>query len=237
MRPERRPFVALLALVSLAPACATAPAVPAVPATPTASPRQRYVTALQHRLEGNSKAYFDGLIALAHEAPDSRAGRRARAMLQGSGATALWAAGTLAAIAIPNFLKYQSRAKQSEARQQLAALATAERAHSVVSGHYCASAAACDFPPLSGTRYVYFLGPDVVAGGDLAEDREALVRHARATLSIIGLTPRLDEGGYLFVAVGNIDADADVDVWAIETDGEPVHYDDDIEGTTPSFGL
>jgi type II secretory pathway pseudopilin PulG len=43
--------------------------------------------------------------------------------------TALPCFGILAAIAIPNFLKYQQRAKQTEAKINLRAIATAEKAY------------------------------------------------------------------------------------------------------------
>ena len=43
------------------------------------SPKERYIDALNQRMAGDSKAYFDGMLALAHDEPDSRAGRRARA--------------------------------------------------------------------------------------------------------------------------------------------------------------
>ena len=44
--------------------------------------------------------------------------------------------GILAAIAIPNFIKYQHRAKESEARANLAAIAAMENAHFAEHGRY-----------------------------------------------------------------------------------------------------
>lgn len=46
-----------------------------------ATPRDRYVEAVKARAEGDNKAYYDAMVELAHEAPDTRVGRRARANL------------------------------------------------------------------------------------------------------------------------------------------------------------
>lgn len=53
----------------------------------TTDPKARYVAALNHRMEGDSQRYFDTLISLAHEHPDSRYGRKARALITSGG---LW---------------------------------------------------------------------------------------------------------------------------------------------------
>lgn len=55
-------------LLSLA-ACAGAP------------PRDRYVEAVKARAAGDNKAYYDTMVELAHDAPDTRVGRKARANL------------------------------------------------------------------------------------------------------------------------------------------------------------
>jgi len=47
--------------------------------------------------------------------------------------------GILAAIAIPNFIKFQERAKQSEARANLRAIATAERAYFATNERFVAA--------------------------------------------------------------------------------------------------
>jgi hypothetical protein len=46
-------------------------------------PQERYLRALNFRAEGDARAFYDELLALAHDTPDSRQGRRARVMLQG----------------------------------------------------------------------------------------------------------------------------------------------------------
>lgn len=49
-----------------------------------ATPRERYIRAMDAQYRGDGKAYLDELIALAHDEPNSREGRRARAILTSS---------------------------------------------------------------------------------------------------------------------------------------------------------
>lgn len=63
-----KPTIAVLCLVLLA-ACGGA------------APRDRYVEAVKARASGDNRAYYDAMVELAHEAPDTRVGRKARANL------------------------------------------------------------------------------------------------------------------------------------------------------------
>ena len=69
--------------------------------------------ALFTRNGGDSRGYFDGLIALAHASPDSREGRRARATLTNNPFNQFTTIGILAAIAIPNFIEFREKAKEA----------------------------------------------------------------------------------------------------------------------------
>ncbi len=64
--------------------------------------------------------------------------------------------GILAAIAIPNFLKYQARSKQSECQANLRAFFTAEKAYYQEKDSYSASISDVGFEPERGNRYAYF---------------------------------------------------------------------------------
>ena len=73
--------------------------------------------------------------------------------------------GILAAIAIPNFLKFQAKSKQSEAKSNLGAIFTGEVAFFGENNRYG------NFPEInwspSGTpRYHYYLGAPVLTGDD-----------------------------------------------------------------------
>jgi len=197
------------------------------------SPRDRYMTALEKRLNGDARGYFDDLLALAHEAPDSRAGRRARGMLQGGDFWTIYAAGMAAALAVPAFQKYTARAHQSEPRERLLSIHMSEQVHRSRHGSYCPDPAACGILPLTGTHYVYFVAPDQPLGGDAAgADRHLAIEVGKTTLSAMGIEPRMAGDGYLIAAVGNVDGDPDMDIWTIDEAGEPYHVSDDLRGSS-----
>lgn len=74
--------------------------------------------------------------------------------------------GILAAIAIPNFLKFQARSKQSEAKTNLKALYTAQKSFFSEKDRYSMFANEIGFAPERGNRYGY-----VVGTGGVNEDR------------------------------------------------------------------
>ena len=72
--------------------------------------------------------------------------------------------GILAAIAIPNFVKFQCRSKQSEAKANLRSLAVAEESYFAEKGEYSRDPAAIGFAPTGvKVRYDYVI---VQAGKD-----------------------------------------------------------------------
>ena len=66
--------------------------------------------------------------------------------------------GILAAIAVPNFLKFQTRARQAEAKANLTAWYTAERAYYLEENTYTESVLDVGFSPELGNRYAYRFG-------------------------------------------------------------------------------
>lgn len=67
--------------------------------------------------------------------------------------------GLMAAIAIPNFLHFQAKAKQGEAQTLLKAIFSAQKASFPTLHGYTTSIADIGFNPEWGNRYVYDLGP------------------------------------------------------------------------------
>ena len=65
--------------------------------------------------------------------------------------------GILAAIAIPNFIKFQARSKQSEAKANLKAAFTAEKAYIQEKDAYATLVNVVGFSPERNNRYAYFL--------------------------------------------------------------------------------
>jgi type IV pilus assembly protein PilA len=63
--------------------------------------------------------------------------------------------GILAALAIPNFIKYQARSKQSEAKQSLRAYFMAQRHFFSEKDEFTADFGALGFAPERGNRYAY----------------------------------------------------------------------------------
>jgi type IV pilus assembly protein PilA len=198
------------------------------PEAPKAAPTERYVAAVEKRVSGDSRGYYDEMLALAHEEPDSRAGRRARATLQG-GDVAMMAAtvGVLASIAIPNFQRYTARSKQSEAKAGLKALFTSQMAFRAEFDKFCRTFKECDWEAEPTSSYLYFTSLKDVSGGMLLPDRDATLKQARAAMRAAGITPKVDKKGFVFVAVGNIDADEDLDIWTIDNDNNLLNIVDD----------
>jgi len=65
--------------------------------------------------------------------------------------------GVLAAIAIPNFIKFQARSKQSEAKANLKAIYTAQKAYFAENDKYSKEVGKIGFAPERGNRYAYRL--------------------------------------------------------------------------------
>ncbi|ATB27990.1 prepilin-type N-terminal cleavage/methylation domain-containing protein [Melittangium boletus] len=66
--------------------------------------------------------------------------------------------GILAAIAIPNFIKFQARSKQGEAKANLKAWFTSQRAFLQEKDRYVEDIKTLGFSPERGNRYAYYFG-------------------------------------------------------------------------------
>lgn len=71
--------------------------------------------------------------------------------------------GILAAIAVPNFIRFQARSKQSEAKTNLKAIFVGQRTRFAESEAYSVRAGEIGFSPERGNRYAYDLGSTVIA--------------------------------------------------------------------------
>nr|AFX67097.1 pilin [Myxococcus sp. 092B04] len=80
--------------------------------------------------------------------------------------------GILAAIAIPNFIKFQARSKQSEAKTNLKALYTAQKSFFSEKDRYSNFGNEIGFSPERGNRYGYIIS---VGAGGVAELRNQAV--------------------------------------------------------------
>jgi type IV pilus assembly protein PilA len=154
--------------------------------------------------------------------------------------------GILAAIAIPNFIKFQARSKQSEAKANLKAMFTAEKAFFQEKDRFSGFVGEVGFAPERNNRYSYF-----IAGTQTYDDRNGTQASTGTTANAIeadafkgytvsataltcpgtlGITTSTTApNSFVGEAVGNIDSDSTLDIWSISTDGRV--------GTSCDYGL
>src|SRR5512134_2115003 len=111
--------------------------------------------------------------------------------------------GILAAIAIPNFLKFQAKSKQSEAKTNLKAAFTAQTSYFGENNTY-GSFAQINYVPV-GSKFLYSYSSDTDALGDNTAAHVAAAQ-ARAVFDNVSFTA---------AAAGNIDNDGGLDEWSI----------------------
>ncbi|NOK13799.1 prepilin-type N-terminal cleavage/methylation domain-containing protein [Corallococcus exercitus] len=140
--------------------------------------------------------------------------------------------GILAAIAIPNFIRFQAKSKQSEAKTNLKSIFTAEKSFFGEKDRFVENFIAVGFDPEPGNRYNYNVGQTACATPTPADQT------SRKAASVLGCIPQDSTkfptavtGGAPFAkkgvdgtcpscnffasATGNIDNDAAADTWGI----------------------
>ncbi|MBL8936543.1 MAG: fimbrial protein [Archangium sp.] len=148
--------------------------------------------------------------------------------------------GGLVAIAIPNYLRFGARSKQSEVKMNLKAAFASEAAFFLDQSAYSTSVEAVGFMPERGNRYLYLLstegdvqprnapimpipgeftgiGPDTLRLGpvDVEAVERAIPRELWNELGVSGKCP--DACSITIVGAGNLDSDDTIDVWSIST--------------------
>ncbi|MCU0701777.1 MAG: prepilin-type N-terminal cleavage/methylation domain-containing protein [Myxococcaceae bacterium] len=111
--------------------------------------------------------------------------------------------GILAAIAIPNFVKFQAKGKQSEANSNLKAIFSAQKANYPQLQGYWSDIGAIGFSPERGNRYLYDLGPtaatvDVGAEGNCAQFVDRTLAAPVAMAGDCGITADIAKHGMQF---------------------------------------
>jgi type IV pilus assembly protein PilA len=134
--------------------------------------------------------------------------------------------GILAAIAIPNFLQYQARARQSEARTSLGGIFVSETAYLGEAGRY-GSFQEVGFTLASATNRYTYRGPTNGGSGANAGCTQGVDCFQTALPTVIAqaVNAAAPAGGTLATAVspamftasasGNIDGDAVIDQWHV----------------------
>jgi len=118
--------------------------------------------------------------------------------------------GILAAIAIPNFLKFQAKSKQSEAKTNLKAVYTAETSYFGENNSY-GTFDATNWEPVGAARYQYSLTSSLVSTVDATH---------KGDMAVTGTpgwgTPAQTANAFTAGAAANIDSDTVLDSWTID---------------------
>lgn len=138
--------------------------------------------------------------------------------------------GILAAIAIPNFIKFQSRSKQSECKSNLKAAFVGQKSLFSEKDEYGTTGKAIGFLPERGNRYAYLLGEDEIIAATAPSQTSAnalLVGVPSMLRDELGVHGTCPDCWVTMACAGNIDNDDTIDVWSISTkdrtvNGQPV---------------
>lgn len=169
--------------------------------------------------------------------------------------------GILAAIAIPNFVRFQARSKQSEAKVNLKSSFTAEKAYFAEKDTYSNFGNLIGFAPEQGNRYRYEMiatcgslwarpgsattGYDCI-GHDTARFGSTVPTAGAATLALTsgnapasgaaGVGGTCPSCGVTVKAYGNVDNDSLADLWVIST-SDMTSSGNCPDGATASAGV
>ena len=95
--------------------------------------------------------------------------------------------GILAAIAIPDFIKFQARSKQGEARANLKSWFTAEKSYYQNNSAYCVDTVVVGYQPERGNRYAYDFGVGAAFNGGIVTYQARNVATLDTTTSNSGI--------------------------------------------------
>ena len=120
--------------------------------------------------------------------------------------------GILAAIAIPNFLRFQAKSKQSEAKTNLGGIFTAQTAYFGEKNTYGTFDHIAWAPIGQSQIYTYYSGSDGNDGTAGTSDRKG---PTTPTAWAGSPTPAMTATTFTAGAIGNVDSDATLDIWEI----------------------
>jgi type IV pilus assembly protein PilA len=142
--------------------------------------------------------------------------------------------GILAAIAIPNFLRFQAKSKQSEAKTNLGGIFTGQTSYLGEHDRYGSFAEIAWAPIGSSQRYTYYSGSDG-SGGSGDTDRVNPPASAGAGawpggVTAVGQTvpTATSPGQFTAGAVGNVDTDSSIDIWIMTEQRTLSNVSDDV---------
>lgn len=188
------------------------------------APSKKYRQAISARAQGDSQAYYDGLLDLASNHSDTRAGRRARAILMSSEITLpLVTLGALQGGPFTSIGTKQNEEIKKAIPAELNRLFLAQHRFRKRMGRYCQTFNECGWTSEEQTTVVYLMGPKSVVGGGGAQAPKGLRLQALSILSALGVFPAASADEFLAVGVGNADGDSQLEVWTIDHKGNLLH--------------
>ena len=138
--------------------------------------------------------------------------------------------GILAAIAIPNFMRFQAKSKQSEAKTNLGAIGTTAESFRSENDTYVATWAQLGWAPQGTTRFAYYYsghdGTAITSDGVLAGTPTT----AAAPCVPADPTTGLAAVGFLAGGSGQIDADLTCDDWTYDQTRTLLNPSNDVSG-------
>jgi type IV pilus assembly protein PilA len=137
--------------------------------------------------------------------------------------------GILAAIAIPNFLRFQAKSKQSEAKTNLGGIFTAEISY-FGENSFFGNFQQIAWAPTGTARYTFWSGPYTgVLVGTLGYPATSAIDNAGSPLYTATAPIDRNDNTFLIAAAGNIDTDTTViDEWTINDQRALVNVVDDV---------
>jgi type IV pilus assembly protein PilA len=153
-------------------------------------------------------------------------------------------AGALFILFIPNFFRWEVKAQQSEAKSNLGAIYIAQRAYFSRANTYAGGEKAfklINWEPLGYNSYAYYCDVAAIPNkrplGRVKDSSgffgtTALVKGQNTPLLNqnwpVEMKPKSSQIGFTCMAIGNIDADEDLDVWSINDVKMLVNVQSDI---------
>lgn len=129
--------------------------------------------------------------------------------------------GILASIAVPNFMKFQARARTSEVKANLKVYYTAMKAYFAEKATYDCGGA-CGFSPEQKNRYNYDFGAATIA------QRDAVPTCTTATTAPAAAAAQTAIA-FTAVASANIDSDTFCDGWSINDGNNMLNFSNDVD--------
>ncbi|MFL5319161.1 MAG: prepilin-type N-terminal cleavage/methylation domain-containing protein [Myxococcaceae bacterium] len=150
--------------------------------------------------------------------------------------------GILAAIAIPNFIRFQAKSKQSEAKTNLKTVYTSQKAYFGEKDNYSTDFTAVGFQPEAGNRYSYGMAAcnsaqtyanRTASTGCIGQDQAKFPNTPTGTQAVTAGITTSGTKDFNATAIGNVDNETDADTWAITSNVTGVS----LQGTCGNDGI